>query len=255
MKPAELQSELFSQLDSPLTGEALFDCLVDLVFFVKNNRGQYVVVNRTLVERCGRKEKKELIGCTAAEVFPLPMGTSYQAQDLQVINSGQPIQDQLELHFYPAGGRGWCLTNKIPLTGRGGKVVGLVGISKDLHHGDERSEDYSRLAAVIRYIHEHFGEPLKVKELAAQARLSEYQFEQRIKRLLQITPGQLIQKVRMEAATRRLREGRDEIAVVALDCGYSDQSAFTRQFRQTTGLSPTEYRRAVHSEPHPTSKR
>jgi AraC-like DNA-binding protein len=30
---------------------------------------------------------------------------------------------------------------------------------------------------------------------------------------------------------------------VALDCGYSDQSAFTRQFRQTVGLSPLEYRR------------
>ena len=42
----------------------------------------------------------------------------------------------------------------------------------------------------------------------------------------------------MEAAVRRLRETNDPIATIALDCGYSDQSAFSRQFRQTTGLSP-----------------
>ena len=68
--------------------------------------------------------------------------------------------------------------------------------------------------------------------------------EQRIKKLFQLTVGQLIQKTRMEAAIRQLRETTDPIASVAFDCGYSDQSAFTRQFRQTVGLSPSAYRTA-----------
>ncbi|HEY9509614.1 MAG TPA: AraC family transcriptional regulator, partial [Verrucomicrobiae bacterium] len=34
-------------------------------------------------------------------------------------------------------------------------------------------------------------------------------------------------------------------------CGYSDQSAFTRQFRQTVGMSPSEYRRTVRTWPQP----
>jgi AraC-like DNA-binding protein len=84
-----------------------------------------------------------------------------------------------------------------------------------------------------------------VKELAAGAGLSEYQFEERIRKIFQITAGQLIQKTRMEVAVRRLRETDEPIATVALDCGYSDQSAFTRQFRQTTGLSPSEYRTSL----------
>jgi AraC-like DNA-binding protein len=33
--------------------------------------------------------------------------------------------------------------------------------------------------------------------------------------------------------------------MVALNCGHSAQSAFTRQFRQTTGLSPSEYRASL----------
>ena len=239
----ELQTELFSQLAEPFTGEALFDCLRDVVYFIKNDRGEDVVVNQTLVERCGRREKNELIGRRADEIFPAPLGVGYRAQDEQVLRKGDAILNQLELHFYPSGARGWCLTNKLPLRSRVGRVVGLVGVSKDLHAVGEPSEDYSPVAEVIQLIHTRYGESLRVKDLAAQAGLSEYQFDQRIRKIFQLTPGQLIQKVRMEIAVRRLRETNDPIAAIALDCGYSDQSAFTRQFRQTTGLSPSEYRR------------
>jgi len=212
MTDTQRQSELFSQLAEPFTGEALFDCLPDLVFFIKNARGEYVVVNETLVARCGCRHKSELLGRRADTLFPAPLGTSYVAQDESVLRNGAGFRNQLELHFYPGGGRGWCLTNKLPLRGRDGRVVGLMGIS------------------------------LRVKELAARAGLSAYQFEQRLRRIFQLTAGQLIQKTRMEAAVRRLRETNDSIVTVALDCGYSDQSAFTRQFRQTTGMSPSEYR-------------
>jgi AraC-like DNA-binding protein len=81
--------------------------------------------------------------------------------------------------------------------------------------------------------------------VAALAGLSTYQFDQRIRKIFQITAGQFIHKVRMDAAVRRLRDTDDPVAMIALDCGYSDQSAFTRQFRQTVGLSPTEFRRAA----------
>jgi len=212
MTDTQRQSELFSQLAEPFTGEALFDCLPDLVFFIKNARGEYVVVNETLVARCGCRHKSELLGRRADTLFPAPLGTSYVAQDESVLRNGAGFRNQLELHFYPGGGRGWCLTNKLPLRGRDGRVVGLMGISQDLQTANERGEDYSAVAKAVRHIQENYS------------------------------TGQLIQKTRMEAAVRRLRETNDSIVTVALDCGYSDQSAFTRQFRQTTGMSPSEYR-------------
>ena len=243
MKSGESPSKLLASLAEPFTGEGLFDALPDVVFFIKNRRGEYVVVNQTLVERCGLRDKRELLGRRADEVFPAPLGANYLAQDERVVRSGEPILNQLELHFYPAGGRGWCVTNKLPLRDRTGAVVGVAGISRDLQAANERSEDYSHVADAIRQIQSHHDQPLKVKELARQAGLSEYQFEQRIRKIFQITPGQLIQKVRMDAAVRRLRESDAAIAKIAQECGYSDQSAFTRQFRQTTGFSPLEYRR------------
>ena len=244
MSPTQLQRELFSQLAEPFTGETLFDCLPDLVFFIKNRRCEYVVLNQTLVERCGRRTKRELIGRRADELFPAPLGEIYRAQDESILRSGTAILNQLELHFYATGGRGWCLTNKLPLRDRSGHVIGLMGISKDLHSANGRGEDYSTVAHVLNHIRTNYGDALKVKDLAAQAKLSSYQFEQRIRKLFQITAGQLIQKTRMEAAVQRLRETRAPIAAIALDCGYSDQSAFTRQFRKAVGLSPSKYREA-----------
>jgi AraC-like DNA-binding protein len=244
MNPTQLRSELFSQLAEPFTGEALFDCMADVVFFIKNARSQYVVVNQTLVERCGRTHKSELLGCRADELFPAPLGASYRAQDESVLRGGAAILNQLELHFYSTGERGWCLSNKLPLRGPNGCVAGLMGISKDLQSVNERSADYFAVAEVVQQIRGNFAEPLRVKELAARAGLSEYQLEQRIRKIFSLSAGQLIQKTRMEAAVLRLRESGDSIAVVALSCGYSDQSAFTRQFRQTLGVSPSEYRAA-----------
>lgn len=238
----QLQSELFSQLAEPFTGEALFDCLPDLVFFIKNRRCEYVVANQTLAERCGCRSKHELIGRKADEVFPPPWGELYRAQDEGILRSGRAILNQLELHIYSGGGRGWCLTNKLPLRDHKQRVIGIMGISKDLQSANDRDEHYAGVAKVVQHIQKNIGETLRLKDLAALGGLSTYQFEQRIRKIFQLTAGQLIQKTRMEAAIRRLRETDDSIAAVALDCGYSDQSAFTRQFRQTTGLTPSEYR-------------
>ena len=245
MTPAALLNELFGQLGEPFTGEALFDSLTDLVFFIKNIRGEYVVVNQEMVQRCGRHEKSELIGRKADAVYPPPLGQSYRLQDETLLKTGEPILNQLELQLYHHGGTGWCLTNKLPLRARDGRVIGLVGISRDLQAPDEKGADFALVAKGVRHIQAHYYEPLKIAEVAALAGFSSYQFNQRIRKIFQLTAGQFIHKVRLDAAVRRLRETNDSVALIALACGYSDQSAFTRHFHQTVGLTPKEFRRAA----------
>jgi AraC-like DNA-binding protein len=247
MTAAELQSELFGQLAQPFTGEALFDCLGDMVYFIKNIRGEYVVVNQTLVDRCGLRDKGGIIGRRPDEIFPPPMGGSFRTQDEQVLRTGEPILNQLELQLYPSGGAGWCLTHKLPLRDRKGKVAGLSGVSKDLQAPNEKGADYVRVAVAVRHIRDNFDEPLQVSSLATMAGMSPYQFEQRIRKIFQLTAGQFIQKIRMDRAVRWLRETDGSISKIALDCGYSDQSSFSRQFKQTVGISPAQFRRAART--------
>jgi AraC-like DNA-binding protein len=47
----------------------------------------------------------------------------------------------------------------------------------------------------------------------------------------------------VDAARARLAAAQSvSMAELALDCGYADQSAFTRQFKATVGLTPSHYR-------------
>ena len=226
---------------APFPVEDLFDRLPDVVFFAKDRNGRYVRANETLVARCGKRHKREILGRTAEEVFPRGMGAAYTAQDREVLRTGAPIEDKLELHLYPGGREGWCLTFKVPLRGPGG-TTGLMGISRDLHRPDERHPEYARLARAVEAIHAGFGEPIRLAGLATQVGLSMDRFERLVKQVFHVTPRQLLVKTRVDAASRLLRETETTVAGIAQACGYADHSAFTRQFRATVGLTPRAFR-------------
>ena len=221
--------------------ESLFDALPDVVFFTKDRAGRYVLVNETLALRCGVKHKDDLRGRAVGEVFPAPLGAMYAAQDELVLTSGVELRDRLELHLYPGGREGWCLTFKTPLRS-GGNIVGLVGISRDLHAPNERHPEYARLAEAVERVRAHFGDSLRVERLAKEVGLSVDRFERLAKQVFHLTPRQLLTKTRLEEASRLLQTGQRPIAEIAQACGYADQSAFARQFRATVGLTPRDFR-------------
>jgi AraC-like DNA-binding protein len=236
--------DFFDLLAEPFHAGALFDCLPDVVYFVKNRRGEYVVVNRTLADRCAVRDKVELLGLTADQAFPPPHGKRYREQDEAILRTGVPIRDQLELHLYPSGRIGWCLTHKLALRGKDGGVVGLAGISRDVQPPDDAAEEYAPVAEVVRRVRERPAEKISVGELAAAVGLSPYHLDRRVRKLFRLTVGQLLLKLRMDEAARQLRETDRSMAAVAADCGYADQSAFARQFKASTGQTPGRYRRA-----------
>ena len=220
----------------------LFDNLPDVVFFAKDLAGRYRAVNDTLLRRLGRKTKTEILGRTARDLFPAPLGERYLEQDLAVCRTGKPIEDLLELHLYPGGHEGWCVTTKLPLRGDAGDLLGVVGTSRDVRPPDPGSGSLAGLAEAVRIVHEHPGRPHRVEELARTAGLSSDRFSRRMRAVFGLSASQLVIKVRIDTARRMLRESEAPIARIALACGYCDQSAFTRQFKAVAGLTPAQYR-------------
>ena len=237
-----METGLRTLIETSWFAEALFDHIPDVVFFIKDRQGRYLVVNQTLVARCGRQNKGELLGKTAREVFPAPLGNRFFEQDLRVLISGMAIVQNLELHLYPTRHEGWCLTDKLPLPDTGGGFVGIAGISRDLQSPGSDAAHFAEVAAVLEHVRARFGSELRVEELAEMAGLSVYQLNRRLRALFGITAGQFITKSRIDAASEMLRTGTAPIADVASACGYFDQSAFSRVFRRTVGLAPRQYR-------------
>ncbi|SAK53369.1 AraC family transcriptional regulator [Caballeronia pedi] len=220
----------------------VFDAMPDIVFFVKDRDARYAMVNRTLARRCGHKDDKSaLIGKTAEDVFPRRFGRIYTAQDQAIIAQGHQLIDQLELHLYPGREPGWCMTCKQPLHDTQGHIVGLAGISRDLQAAEGTHPAYSRLAAVVQHIQENYVQPLNMRQLAQMANMSIAQLERYFHKVFHLTPRQVLLKTRLDAATALL-VSREKVTDVAALCGYTDHSAFTRQFKATVGLTPSEYR-------------
>jgi len=156
-------------IDAILT---MFDGLNDIAFFVKDREGRYFGINRTMVRRCGARDKDEVIGKTALDLFPQALAETYFAQDRKVIDSGASIDKHLELHIYPGRSRGWCITRKMPLQDTKGRIIGLIGTSRDLGLPDDVNPAFRQIAHIAEYIRENYQRNVCVKELADQAGLS-----------------------------------------------------------------------------------
>jgi len=239
----QARARFLKALGRPFVYEDLFDSIVDTVFFVKDVEGRYVAVNRTLANRTGRARKDELIGLTAVEVFPGILGKLIAAQDKAVLEERRPIHGKLELHLYPGGVEGWCLTWKEPIVGADNTIIGLSGISRDLQSPPASVGQMGSLSRTIDHIHRNIDAHLRIADLAERTGLSAYQLDLRIRGLFGVSVRQYLVRARIELACSRLRHTEQSISRIALDCGYADQAAFTRQFRKSVGLTPWQYQK------------
>lgn len=242
------RNQLAREIGDVFFAEPLFDALPDVVFFVKDMQGRYVVVNQTLVERCGVRSKQALLGRTATEVFPASLAVSYEEQDQLVLSGETEIHHQLELHLYPDRDPGWCLTHKVPVRDADNRIIGLSGISRDLGMPDQRHPVYHRVAAAVRHLHTHYAEAIQMADLAQITELSVAQIERYFQKIFSLTPRQMIIKIRLDAASAMLADPDKTITDIAAACGYQDHSAFTRIFKATVGVTPSEYRVVLRSK-------
>ena len=220
----------------------LFDHYPDTVFFIKDRAGRYMIFNKALLSRCNCKTKAELQGKKPSEVLGNTYGYGYEDQDTRVIEKNRPMTDFLEIHIYPDLTVGWCLTSKYPLTNLDGEIIGLVGISKDLKPAEMENEEFSRISPAIDYVANNLDEAPSVEFLSQSIGLTPYQLDRRIQKIFGLTTGQWVLKQRLDAAQKQLMDTQLPIAEIALNVGYADQSAFSRQFRKTTGLTPNQFR-------------
>jgi len=219
--------------------QILFDTMPDVVFFVKDCAGRYTHVNSTLVMRVGLKRREQVLGRDVTELYPSALAASFASQDRRVL-AGNVIENHLEMHTLPSRAPGWCLTCKYPLRA-GTEISGLMGFSRDLNKPDRRNPTYSRLIRAMDFLQEHYAENVRVSSVAGLVELSVAQLERHFRRVFQLTPYQVLTKLRIEAAMRLLH-GCDSIADIGLACGFTDQSAFARQFKATVKMTPKEYR-------------
>jgi AraC-like DNA-binding protein len=247
--PRELsQRELiFATAPGLEAAELLFDSISDVLFCVKDRNRRYVAANEAFIRRARLQHKNELLGRTAREVFPAILAAGYEKQDEEVFRKGVAVRDRVEMITQSGGAVGWFVSQKVAVKSADGEIIALAGISRDLDTPAKHGHELDVVAEVLDSLHRDCAQPLRIEKLAQKTGLSWSQFERRVRAITGLTPRQVLTKSRIERAAEALRTTDESLGLVACDCGFYDQAAFSRQFRSATGLTPGQYRRAFRA--------
>lgn len=120
---------------------ALINSIPDLIFY-KDLTGVYLGCNTAFADTLERGEA-EIIGKNDWELFPGTVARSFRTIDQAVTASGQPRRDE-EWLDYPDGRRTVIETLKTPYRDETGRVIGLIGISREIGERKRLEQDLAR---------------------------------------------------------------------------------------------------------------
>jgi YesN/AraC family two-component response regulator len=101
-----------------------------------------------------------------------------------------------------------------------------------------------RIAWALKFLHEHFAEPMPLARIAMETNLSRFHFCRLFRRDTGRRFHDYIEDLRLTRAKTLLADDQLSVAQVASTVGFNRLSHFDKRFRKVVGQSPTEYRRS-----------
>lgn len=98
----------------------------------------------------------------------------------------------------------------------------------------------NRLKKVEQFIHENYDKNISLSELSEIANVGIFHFARSFKADTGLTPIEYLTQTRIDNAKKLIESGMN-LADVALETGFADQSHLTRKFRRQTGFTPGQY--------------
>jgi len=122
---------------------SLIDSIPDLVFY-KDCEGRFLGCNTACEAYIDRRES-EIIGKTDFDLFPSELAQFYQDMDRQVLVEGKSRRNE-EWAEYPDGQRVLLEMLKTPISAPDGRILGLIGISRDITERKQAEEQIKHTA-------------------------------------------------------------------------------------------------------------
>ncbi|MEQ9407892.1 MAG: PAS domain S-box protein [Fuerstiella sp.] len=124
---------------------ALVDNLPDCIYF-KDAESRFLRCNQRTADVFGLAGPNDAVGCSDHDFFSREEADEYRADELQIMQTGQPLINKEEYELWRDGTYHWVLSTKLPLRDASGRIIGTFGLSRDI---SQLKRTEQRLAAKV----------------------------------------------------------------------------------------------------------
>jgi len=103
--------------------------------------------------------------------------------------------------------------------------------------------DRKPLRELEAWVLDNLSKPLTVPVLAQRVAMSPRNFARVFAQEMKTTPAKFVERLRVEAARRRLEESQNSMETIAAECGFTNVNAMRNVFQRTLRIPPGQYRR------------
>jgi PAS domain S-box-containing protein len=122
----------------------LIDNIPDSIY-VKDAESRFVMCNMAAACFMGKSDTEQVIGKTDFDFYQKELAEEYLSDEHQVLDTGLAVVNKDEPRIGAQNKMVWVLTTKVPLKDRDGRVIGLIGISRNITDRKQAEDARDRL--------------------------------------------------------------------------------------------------------------
>jgi PAS domain S-box-containing protein len=151
--------------------QSLLDNIPDAIYF-KDRNSRFIKVNHAMVSIYGGKHKN-ILGKTDFDLFSHAQDYAQAAynDEQNIIRSGEPIIAKLEKETVATGPDRWVSTTKLPLKDANNRIIGTMGISRNVTELKQVQESLTQERTLLRTIIDHALAGIFVKDIQGHYRM------------------------------------------------------------------------------------
>lgn len=219
----------------------------NLRLVIKDRSHRYVHVNAGWLESVSLEAEEDVIGKTVFDIFPLWRAKRYHEEETRVMEGKEAIDTCEELNLVEGGRAQLWRSLKAPRFDHQGEVCGMIIVGMLIDPEMLRERLIDNRPSAVEWMERHACEPNTIEKLSAEMKCSRRSLERFFHENTGMSPAKYRLQCRLSRAKELLRFSSKSVVEISGDCGFGDQSHFTKVFKDEIGITPGVWRKKEQS--------